>query len=662
MYANNSKWKSRLLFPGLFLAFGLIPFSLPASTYIDIGLFQAFAWGLLILQGAFGYSLLIQSCVKRALPSSALLGVGFSIYIAFGSLLNLLGLVSEFVIYGIVGIGVAATFVCNIHLPQNGEIFAGVSSLIKSWLFIAMLFLCAMIYVYSFRVLPFNEHDDFHAYLVFPFKFLQLGFIGNDPYNERRLSSAFGGNAFMAAIMLSGAKLQFLHALDLGVARLAIALSLLLIPFGFGRIGNFIKVILIVTVLILVAPGVNITPIFLPILLMLSLWVLMQWGCSQGQALSDQMVPMALFVLVLSALCSLKNSFIPYGALLSLCYIYCVSQYNLTRLSLAVTLGTLFFITLSPWMIDLYRSSGTLLYPILGQGFHASQYGDFASPRQGLFIDGRFLKDLIGLLIPLNRSLIVFTAGILCCAIYLRIKLGKSKDSVGSIYFLPPIATFIYAISMAIVLGGYGTYRFIFSGIICGLLVTPIFFLQKKLSRTLIGLTILILLLFMGRELKGFYLELKNSPTPRFSYTQGELTFELSEAKKYREVSHYLPNDGQTIARVSKPFLLKASPNIYVADFPGASSPKPGMPFAKGPQALLGYLRAQGIRYVVWEHSNSAGFSKERYKDRLALTENPWARSQAERTFDFQENLEVFRKTLPVIYEANGISIIDLGK
>lgn len=289
---------------------------------------------------------------------------------------------------------------------------------------------------------------------------MQLGFIGYDPYNERRLSSAFGGNAFMAAMMLSGAKLQFLHALDLGIARLGIALSLLVIPFGFGRTGNFIKGILMVTVLILVAPAVNITPMFLPILLMLSLWLLMQWACSQGQALSDQMVPMALFVLVLSALCALKNSFIPYGALLSLCYIYCVSQCNLRRLSVAATLGTLFFITLSPWMIDLYRSSGTLLYPILGQGLHASQYGDFASPRQGLFTDGSFLKDLIGLLMPLYRSLIVFTVGILCCALYLRIKLGKSKDSVGSIDFLPAITTLIYAISTAILLGGYGTYRF----------------------------------------------------------------------------------------------------------------------------------------------------------------------------------------------------------
>lgn len=662
MYANYGRWKFLLLLPGAFLALSLIPFSLPASTYVDTGLFQALAWGLLILQGAFGYSLLTQSLVKKELPSGALLGVGFSIYIALGSLLNLFGLGSDFAIYFVVGTGVVATVTCNIHLPQDGQIFAGVSGSIKSWLFIAVLFLCVMIYVYSFRVLPFNEHDDFHAYLVFPFKFLQLGFIGNDPYNERRLSSAFGGNAFMAAMMLSGAKLQFLHALDLGVARLAIALSLFVIPFGFGRTGNFIKVILMVTVLILVAPAVNITPMFLPILLMLSLWVLMQWACSQGQALSDQMVPMALFVLVLSALCALKNSFIPYGALLSLCYIYCVSQCNLRRLSIAVTLGTLFFITLSPWMIDLYRSSGTVLYPILGQGLHASQYGDFASPRQGLFTDGSFLKDLIGLLMPLYRSLIVFTVGILCCAIYIRIKLGKSKDSVGSIDFLPAITTLIYAISTAILLGGYGTYRFIFSGIVCGLLVTPIFFLQKKLSRSLIFLTLLIPLLFMGHELKGFYLELKNSPSLRFSYTQGKLAFELSEAKKYGEVSDYLPKDGQTIARVSQPFLLKARPNIYVADFPGASSPKPGMPFQKGPQALLEYLRAQGIRYAVWEYSNSAGFPKEKYKDRLALSENPWARSQAERTFDFQDNLEIFRKTLPVIYEANGIAIIDLGK
>jgi hypothetical protein len=98
MHANNGRWKSLLLLPGAFLAFSLIPFSLPASTYVDMGLFQALAWGLLI-----------QSLVKRELPSGAFLGIGFSVYIALGSLLNLFGFGPEFAIYLVVGMGVVAS-------------------------------------------------------------------------------------------------------------------------------------------------------------------------------------------------------------------------------------------------------------------------------------------------------------------------------------------------------------------------------------------------------------------------------------------------------------------------------------------------------------------------------------------------------------------------
>jgi len=662
MRTNIGSWKFLMLLPGAFLALSLTPFLPVTFPYVDVALFQALAWGLLILQGAFGYGLLVQHLIKRAFPLGALLGIGFSVYIALGSLLNLFGLGSELAIYFVVCLGVVSAFISNFNPPQGVEALSRDFSFKEKWFLIAILFFGMLIYVYSFRVLPFNQHDDFHAYLVFPYKFLQLGFIGNDPYNERRLSSAFGGNAFMAAMMISGAKLQFLHALDLGVARLAIAFSLLAIPFGYGRIGNMIKLVLVATSLIVVAPSVNITPMFLPILLMLSLWMLAQWACSQGQDLSNQIVPMALFALVLSALCSLKNSFIPYGAFLALCYIYCVSPSNPKRLYLSIILGALFFIVLSPWMIDLYRSSGTLLYPILGQGLHATQYGDFASPRDGLFANGRAIQDLTRILLPLNRSLIVLTIVFFGFAIWLRLQMGKLRNPGESIVVLPTLVTLVYAVSTAILLGGYGTYRFIFSGIVCGLLVTPVFFIQAKLSRVLLLIALLIPLFFMGHELKGFYTELKSSAPVRFSYAQEELAHDLPELEMYKEVSRHLPNDGQILVRASHPFLMEARSNIYVADFPGASSPKPGMPFQQGPQALLAYLRSQGIRYVVWEYANSAGFPREEYGDRLSPTENPWARSQAKRTFDFQDNIEIFRKTLPVIYDAGGIAIIDLSK
>lgn len=627
------------------------------NLFPSASLLKALSWGGLILQAAYGYSLLVERFGAVQLPLGSHFGIGFSVLIAAGSFLNLFGFGSNAAIYCLIGIGVLFfTYTLLFRYRYSALQFRKFKAIS-----ILLVLICSLVYLYSFRIIPFNDHDDFHAYLVFPYKFLELGELGMDPYNERRLSSAFGGNAFIFAVMLSGAKLQFLHAMDFGVAKLAIIFSVLMIPLESSRLAFILKTALIGAILFLVAPAVNITPIFLPILLMLTLWLLMPWRINSGIEGGNNWPNAILFGLVLSALCSLKNSFIPYSAILGVFFIYAIASNRRNYLPYILSMAIAFLLFLTPWMIDLFKSSGTPLYPLLGNGFHASQYGDFSSPRDGLFTSGQIFYDVIKLISSINRTLLLLSCLYLAITIWIFLRFTGLSRSVRIRLLAPASASLIYAGSTLYLLGGYGTYRFIFSGIVCGLLIAPILFVQLKLSKKFIVFAVSISLILFGHSLRGFWMDFIGSPPTHFFYTSSEDEANKMRLKKYAQISASIPKDGDVLVRVAEPYLLQPRSNLYVTDFPGASSPKPGMPFDKGPEALLEYLRAQGIRYVVWDYGTSAGFSEERYGDRLRPTENPWARSQAQRTFDFQKNLEMLRRILPNQYDFDGVVVLDLG-
>jgi hypothetical protein len=129
----------------------------------------------------------------------------------------------------------------------------------------------------------------------------------------------------------------------------------------------------------------------------------------------------------------------------------------------------------------------------------------------------------------------------------------------------------------------------------------------------------------------------------------------------YNALQQSIPPAQAVLTRLNKPFLLDFGRNsVFVADFPGETSPPPGMPTGKGPQALADYLLSKSIRYVAYAYGNEAGYTRQGYGDRLNPKEPPWLQREAANTFDFQDNLKELMKTRKLIYDDGRNCVIDL--
>jgi len=121
---------------------------------------------------------------------------------------------------------------------------------------------------------------------------------------------------------------------------------------------------------------------------------------------------------------------------------------------------------------------------------------------------------------------------------------------------------------------------------------------------------------------------------------------------------------GETLlTRLEYPFTLDFSrQTVFVADYPGGSSPPPGMPSFQGAEALAAYLTGQGVRYVAYSYRSEAGFDVGRWGHRLGEGTHPWTRAAARLAFDFQRSLDELGRTRARLYDDGDVFVIDLAR
>ena len=136
----------------------------------------------------------------------------------------------------------------------------------------------------------------------------------------------------------------------------------------------------------------------------------------------------------------------------------------------------------------------------------------------------------------------------------------------------------------------------------------------------------------------------------------------VSEERRdaYADLSAHLPLDGAVLTRLDLPFLLRLRRDVFIADYPGGSSPPPGMPAGSDAGKLQRYLVGQGVRYVAWDYATQARFTRANYGKRLLPGAYTLDRTEAQHTFEFQDALEALRATRPLVFDRYGIAIIDL--
>jgi hypothetical protein len=424
---------------------------------------------------------------------------------------------------------------------------------------------------------------------------------------------------------------------------------------------------------------VNITSVTLGQVLLLSLFRTLDWKTLSAYPLLSRAVPVALLA---AAICALKSSFIPACAILFICsYVFYVvgspSAERRTAIIEFVASTCLVGLFLLPWMLSMLASSGTLLYPVFGRGYHGSVYGEYLAPyafvnegdsvgyRAGKALSWDFFLKLVTLLGVLN-----FMSR--------RWKID-GREAVLSLVLGVMLGV------MALTLLAVAPFRQIFPFVSVALLILITEALtgirppnrraeagahdraDQPLRRHLLlkWSYALVAVLVVGFLTWAMWpvtrLRWGIEPIHRIqSGVQAVSLISQQQLQQHRNLQNAIPTGDTLLARLEMPFLLDFRRNpVFIVDWPGGASPPPGMPLSSGSEELAAYLLSQSIRYVAYSYANEAGFRKKHLSQRLQAR-HPWVRTHAEHTFAFHDHLHELGTTRKRIYDDGEVFALDL--
>jgi len=599
--------------------------------------------------------------------------IGLSFVISVGGLLNLFQLVSRELCIILLLLGV---IIFIFTTKNNFTPLKFISFKTSPWIFwsFTLVILLTLFKVLSGAILPVNLNDDFQAYLVFPIKILTTGGLGADPFSVRRLEGGLGASSFLLSTVLA-----FTRPLNLNILEHGISLLVLLFLIGRNRsqLSGLWQSLFLLGALILsfMIPYVNLTSILSGSVLLYALFQLME-NLNEKQA--NSRVRVVTFALICSSLAALKSNFIPVTGLSILIYYgYKIwqKQYSWQEF---ISLSLLSVLLLLPWMIDMYHSSGTLLFPILGKGYDGFTYGTFLPPNYGMSV-----QDCMSKMFLIVKSRF-FDINIILLLSYcvLTIYLKKSFKPVVLCISLACIISSLLIYGWVIP----GNDRYIFSWVFADslLLIQEILLLLKnkpiiafKEASVLFAIAGIILIISFPLTWKNMLnsIDIFKQPYQNASLDKPDQSpeslfirkdfFTPETEKKYQKMiehmQHEIPPHQSILAHLSYPFLMDFKRNtVFVLDMPGGSSPPPGLPLSNT-NALVEYLRSQSIRYIAYSYADEENFPYEVFKYRISFRD-PWIRSSAISTFKFHNLLSQLAKGNRIIYQDQYCYVLDIGR
>jgi len=433
----------------------------------------------------------------------------------------------------------------------------------------------------------FDLHDDEQAYLVFPEKMLQLGSLGPEPFEARRMLS-MGGQSFLQAIVLSGLPLRAIHLFDMGIAPLII----LGLVFTFGKRRGFDQRLQVFSsVLVLAIPHLkmrgNTTALMGGIVLMLAWFLLLENS-------EDSPRPV-LTALIAAALCALKSTFIPAAVGIFLLTLLVDLRRPAARKAHLQTAVLIAFFDL-PWMLSILSSSGTLLYPLFGRGTYGGVFtGNFANVPGGEDANltivfrsiWRHLMDWIPSMLLLlfleqkrrNRGALALAFAAFFSIICL-ISLGDPEIHRGISRYAFPVITASFLALMLVCLGEKEGRKSISLGLVAALVIGSSWMMFKRDV--------------IQKNWDQIILNFSRASTEKDWIPEKDRT-----AIKTLEDS--LPGKDALLASLRHPALLNfRERRIYIMSLPGMAMLPPGMPIFEGGEAVGSYLLDQNIPLLAY--------------------------------------------------------------
>ncbi|MEG5042297.1 MULTISPECIES: hypothetical protein [unclassified Microcoleus] len=525
------------------------------------------------------------------------------------------------------------------------------------WVYTGRLNFANMVYADGF-----NTSDDYHAYLVFPHKMLQLGSMGLEPFSERRIVS-FGGQSFLHTFIVSVLSDTNLNIIDPGLA-LIITLGLIIGFFKENQASTRRVIFTILFVLLIAVPKANTTSMMLPVPLFLSLFRTLD---SKEINRNYWVFNACIIALISAAICTLKSSLIPASAIVFAVSYLCYFLSSNTKLKVVWEFGlatVLVGIFLLPWMISLYQSSGTLLYPLLGKGYHASAYGI-------TFKSGPTLLATVKTALAAFRGIYVFIVILLGC-LSLSIRPLKFANLPAESSFSnrqAPLSMTVAALVATVVVGvlteNADPFRYSFSHLFPAIIILIMIAMTDTggLNKNGIPNFFIAAVFCAGLTISYDWDITKNTYSAyvkniKFGLTNPSLV-SAKQKLQYAALQQSIPQGETVLTRLDAPFILDFKRNqIFLADWPGGASLPPGMPVFKGPEALANYLVSKSIGYIAY---SSWSLNHPADVDTSEPGLSSWFRLQSQLSHDFRDNVQQLAKTRKKLYEDGENFVLDLG-
>ena len=601
-----------------------------------------FIYGLALLASFAGWGSLTANAAGRSSAGWSLRAAwGMCLCIVIGGILNLFGLAHRGVLLAMVAVGIL--FLLSFRKTRSERDANQKRFLIPT----CVVILIGLRYSAAVSSDFYNAQDDYQGYFVFPEKIVQTGELGTDPFSERRIISSLGGQYFLDAMLIAWTGEAHLNLLDRGIGLLLLA-GLVWSLARENGIPAQMAACAVLPIALSELPQVNVSSLLIACAICVALYRTLELARRGPNGIWRDGL---LVGLVTAGAITLKMNVIPAVGLLAA--LHFLGRWVLDRrgrtqtLFCAAVAAGAAVLFLLPWMIASLRSSGTLLYPLLGQGYYGSNFGDYKLPNSGMNL-GSIYHYIGTAFVGLPSILILISAAF-----------AIGQRQVLRSEYLFRVAALIANIVVAISIGGFSTERFTFAFNFAAILVLLTYWLARPST---VVVAMLAIGLLVGDSWRPMRDNLRADLASLLSQIHGQTAADDWEPKRYLAAQESVPPHETILARLDHPFLLDFQRNqIDIIDVPGHASPPPGMPSFAGPGPLADYLLKRGIRYIAYSYADEAGFSRAAMGSRLEPTELEWFRNTTQYVFDFQDNLRELGRTHRRIYDDGQIWVIDLG-
>ncbi len=505
----------------------------------------------------------------------------------------------------------------------------------------------------------FNPQDDSMSYLVSPERMLQTGTIGADPFNSRQLMSALGAQHFLNAMALALFAPDNVHIIEggVGLAAACLAAAGLGVRLQLGRTG---AALLMLVPLIFRPWYVNISSTTTTVAVLLAL-------CSALVQLYGPTTPRRPWLLraglLLGAACSLKSTTIPTAVVLvaGSAGLGALAEKKWRPLGLGLLVALAGVAVMLPWMWWQYHSAGTPLYPLLGRGFQVEVFfPSVPAPFHGDAVQalktGLILPCIIlaGLLLAWSRPAVRAAAGGPVACVTLAI--------VGGWLIAWPL------IAMATEYNNVERYLAAAQMTALTMALACVWHAGLKLGGPPSGrwarhagpVLLAALLLGHAKELYMTYGQIV--PHDLANSLEGQANDWTEWAGLVHSVQVNVPAGAKILAYTDEPYLFDFNRNpIYVADWPGESSPPSGLPVHQGGEAVAAYLLKQNIRYIIYAYKTQANYPRAIYRFNLDPSMGRVMNQETALSFAFQDDLAELAQSRTHRFDDGFFYVLDLA-